>query len=281
MKIHMEAVTLLSVLFATATTSSVLATDDRRLGPKNKRMKKGKQTDAPTTPGPISRTFNLRVLLDGFPTVVAASTVEPPSFMDETRSFPGTVAITSGRVFPRELLPIDGAGIPIGDIPTDTDGTVMYTSLCTIIKGTFPKAIEMNNCEFSLCFDAELIGGCTYYKSGGNFPFTIGEPLPPTTATKTGGTGVLGFDSGASFLSIISAGVDKAFVIDLDLTRILPIENIERNVMLANTVPGKFPSHIVRTHLFPSSIQHNFKFSRFFSVLLLYLFIFSPSFPTI
>jgi hypothetical protein len=241
MKIHMEAVTLLSVLFATATTSSVSAADDtqqgRQLGPK-KRMKKSSKTNAPTNIEPTSLTLKLRVVLDDIPTVVAAVTVGPPDFTP-VPSFIGSTAITTGRVFLREMVPVDEDGNLFDDIPSDPEGTLLYTSLCTITSGRFPNSIERNNCDFSLCFEAPLIGGCTYYKSGGNFPFTIGQSLPPTTATKIGGNGVLGFDTGPAFLSLFSAGSTLAF--DLDVTRLIPIENIERNLMLANTVPGFCP----------------------------------------
>ena len=253
MKIHMEAVTLLSVLFA---TSSVLAAadvqqQDRQLKPK--RSKKSKKTDAPTstptsTPTPLETdTLFLRVVLDADPIILAPTTDGGfPSFI-------GSRSIISGDVFDRDPER-EGEPLPF-----------RYTQICTITEGTFPIFIERNNCDISLCLTAPLIGGCAFYKSGGNFPFTIGEPVPTVIATKTGGTGVLGFDTGPEFLTISSAGtassslsvVPSAFL-DVDLTAILPRENIERNVMLATTVPGESQVilHFYNASLVPSSIQH-------------------------
>ena len=227
MKIHMEAVTLLSVLFATATATADDAQQDRRLKPrKSKNTKKSKKTDAPT-PTPteplISSTLNLRVVLDADPIVLVPTTDGGfPSFI-------GSRSIISGDVFDRDPER-EGAPLPF-----------RYTQICTITEGTFPIFIERNNCDISLCLTAPLIGGCAFYKSGGNFPFTIGEPVPTVIATKTGGTGVLGFDTGSEFLTIFSAGT--AEYIDVDLTVTLPRENLERNVMLAKTVPGESISY--------------------------------------
>ena len=226
MKIHMEAVTLLSVLFATATATADDAQQDRRLKPrKSKNTKKSKKTDAPT-PTPteplISSTLNFRVVLDADPIVLVPSTDGgDPSFI-------GSRSVITGRALNRD--PAGNAFLP-----------VLYTQICTITKGTFPNVIETNNCDISLCLNAALVGGCNYYKSGGNFPFTIGEPVPTAIATKTGGTGVVGFDTGSEFLTIFSAGT--AEYIDVDLTVTLPRENLERNVMLAKTVPGESISY--------------------------------------
>ena len=221
MKIHMEAVTLLSVLFATATATADDAQQDRRLKPrKSKNTKKSKKTDAPT-PTPteplISSTLNFRVVLDADPIVLAPTTDGGfPSFI-------GTRSVITGRALVRNFLDFE------------------YTQICTITKGTSPIVIETNNCDISLCLNAGLVGGCNFYKSGGNFPFTIGEPVPTAIATKTGGTGVVGFDTGSEFLTIFSAGT--AEYIDVDLTVTLPRENLERNVMLAKTVPGESISY--------------------------------------
>ena len=226
MKIHMEAVTLLSVLFATATATADDAQQDRRLKPrKSKNTKKSKKTDAPT-PTPteplISSTLNFRVVLDADPIVLVASTDGgDPSFI-------GSRSVITGRALNRD--PAGNAFLP-----------VLYTQICTITKGTFPNVIETNNCDISLCLNAALVGGCNFYKSGGNFPFTIGEPVPTAIATTTGGTGVVGFDTGSEFLTIFSAGT--AEYIDVDLTVTLPRENLERNVMLAKTVPGESISY--------------------------------------
>jgi len=218
----MEAVTLLSVLFA---TSSVLAAadvqqQDRQLKPK--RSKKSKKTDAPTstptsTPTPLETgTLNLRVVLDADPIVLVPTTDGGfPSFI-------GSRSVITGRAV---------------DIEQFVD--FEYTQICTITKGTSPIVIETNNCDISLCLNAPIFGGCTFYKSGGNFPFTIGQPVPTVIATKTGGTGVLNFDSGPEFLTISSADTTEA--INVAVTVILPRESIERNFMLAETVPGFCP----------------------------------------
>jgi len=217
----MEAVTLLSVLFA---TSSVLAAadvqqQDRQLKPK--RSKKSKKTDAPTstptsTPTPVETdTLSLRVVLDADPIILAPTTDGGfPSFI-------GSRSVITGRALVRNFLDFE------------------YTQICTITKGTFPNVIETNNCDISLCLNAPVIGGCAFYKSGGNFPFTIGQPVPTVIATKTGGTGVLNFDSGPEFLTISSADTTEA--INVAVTVILPRELNERNFMLAATVPGFCP----------------------------------------
>jgi hypothetical protein len=279
MKIHMEAVTLLSVLFATATatSSSVSAAaaatadeaqqeDRRRLKKASKKTKKSKQTNAPTSIEPTSNTLKLRIVLDNDATVIAAATVGGPPDFAISPSIIGSKAIATGSVFFRELVTIGEDG-EVGPIAID-EGTpeVLYTQLCTITKGTFPSSIETNSCDFSLCFTAPLIGSCVFYKSGGNFPFTFGEGLPPATATKIGGTGVIGFDSGPAFFTVFSAGSTK--VLDLDLT-FPPPENLGRNVMLAKTVPGESNFNI--DAFVPSSIQHTLDSHVFFA-----LFIFSP-----
>ena len=69
------------------------------------------------------------------------------------------------------------------------------------------------------------------------FLLLSGQPVPTVIATKTGGTGVLNFDSGPEFLTISSTGTPEA--INVDVTVILPRELNERNFMLAATVPGE------------------------------------------
>jgi len=248
MKIHMEAVTLLSVLFA---TSSVFAADDaqqkgRRLKPrKGKNTKKSKKTDAPTstpTAAPtstpteeleLSSTVKLRVVLDNDPIVLL------PSTAGGSPSFIGSRSVITGRGFFRGP---EGGEFPVEQLPELV--SLRYAQICTVTEGTFPPAvIEESNCDISLCLDVPFFGGCAFYKSGGNFPFTIGEPVPTVVATKTGGTGVVGFDTNPGFLTIFSAGTVE--FIDVDLTSILPGENsanFKRNAMLAETVPGFCPS---------------------------------------
>ena len=251
MKIHMEAVTLLSVLFATATATADDAQQDRRLKPRKSKKAKKSKTDAPT-PTPteeplISSTLNFRVVLDADPIVLVPNTDGPPP-----TSFIGSRSVITGRALNRD--PAGNAFLP-----------VLYTQICTITKGTFPNVIETNNCDISLCLNAPVIGGCAFYKSGGNFPFTIGQPVPTVIATKTGGTGVLNFDSGPEFLTISSTGTTEA--INVDVTVILPRESNERNFMLAATVPGESQVilHFDDALSVPSSIQHTLNSHVYFS----------------
>jgi hypothetical protein len=228
MKIPMDAVTLLSVLFV---TSSVLATaaddtqqQDRQLGPKKKKKLKKIFKNIVTK--------KLRIVLDSSPIVLAAVAGGGPGEPGEP-SFIGSRSVLTGRAFSR-------SSVTTGGEAGDNTSEIVYTQICTVTAGSFP-AIDTNSCDFSLCFTEPLIGGCDFYKSGGNFPFNFSTGMPPpVTATKTGGTGVFGFDAGSSFFILSSPGSGQ--VLDLDLT-ILPRENTKRNKILANTVPGESISY--------------------------------------
>jgi hypothetical protein len=133
MKIHMQGVTLLSVLFA---TSSVLAADDAQ---QNRQLRNNKGKKLKKKVKKIIRNTNVerfRIVLDSAPIVLSADTFGPPPDLVPVSSVIGSRSTVSGRVFLREDVNVgEGGELDISPTPGLEDFDLLYTQLCTITKG--------------------------------------------------------------------------------------------------------------------------------------------------